>query len=62
MKTNNNKNQITKQVFFNCNSREELDYYLTHPKFIVKEVYGDKPGSKNFKTNKGFWQIMGYFK
>tara|TARA_A100001015_G_scaffold76958_1_gene85437 strand:+ start:132 stop:290 length:159 start_codon:yes stop_codon:yes gene_type:complete len=51
-----------KGTFFNCNSREELDYYLTHPKFIVKEVWGDKPSSKNFKTNKGFWEIMGYFK
>jgi hypothetical protein len=51
-----------KEIFFNCNSREELNYYLTHPKFIVREVYGDKPGSKNFKTNKGLWEIMGHFK
>jgi hypothetical protein len=51
-----------KEIFFNCNSREELNYYLTHPKFTVREVYGDKPGSKNFETNKGLWEIMGHFK
>ena len=47
---------------YNINKTNDLNYYLDNPNFVVRDVYGDKPSSLNYKNDIGNWVVSGYFK
>ena len=47
---------------YNINKTNDLNYYLDNPNFVVRDVYGDKPSSLNYKNDIGNWVVFGYFK
>jgi hypothetical protein len=48
-------------MYYYATTLDDLAKLITNPDFKVMDVYGAKPGSKEYKSGKGFWRVQGRY-